>query len=139
MKEIIIMDIDKNKEVIKNAVFKEYSRSVGKLIRRDYNTIIKIINDGCLYDILEDYYFVYDDLDDAKQQFDTIIEINDISKYPKYSVSKLIKEGIITTYEDDKENSCCRIYLDKRKFGDNNIITVFEKYPYLCSLIIKNQ
>ena len=97
------MNIDKNKEVIKNAVFKEYSRSVGKLIRRDYNTIIKIINDGCLYDILEDYYFVYDDLDDAKQQFDTIIEINDISKDPKYSVSKLIKEGIITNYEDDKD------------------------------------
>ena len=46
------MDIDKAKESIKNTVLKEYSKSVGKLIRRDYNTIIKIIDDGDLCDIL---------------------------------------------------------------------------------------
>ena len=99
------MDIDKVKENLKNIVFKEYSKSVGKLIRRDYNIIIKIIDDGDLYDILEDNYYIYNDLDDAKQEFDIVAEINDLSKYSKYSVSKLIKENVITTYEDDKEKN----------------------------------
>ena len=103
LKEIIIMDIDKAKESIKNTVLKEYSKSVGKLIRRDYNTIIKIIDDGDLCDILEDNYYIYNDLDDAKQEFDIVAEIKDLSKYSKYSVSKLIKEGVITTYKYDKE------------------------------------
>ena len=53
------MDIDKVKENLKNTVFQEYAKSVGKLIRRDYNTIIKIIDDGDLYDILEDNYYMY--------------------------------------------------------------------------------
>ena len=97
------MDIDKAKESIKNTVLKEYSKSVGKLIRRDYNTIIKIIDDGDLCDILEDNYYIYNDLDDAKQEFDIVAEIKDLSKYSKYSVSKLIKEGVITTYKYDKE------------------------------------
>ena len=96
------MDIDKVKENLKNTVFQEYAKSVGKLIRRDYNTIIKIIDDGDLYDILEDNYYIYNDLDDAKQEFDIVTEIKDLSKYSKYSVSKLIKEDVITTYEDDK-------------------------------------
>ena len=96
------MDIDKVKENLKNTVFQEYAKSVGTLIRRDYNTIIKIIDDGDLYDILEDNYYIYNDLDDAKQEFDIVTEIKDLSKYSKYSVSKLIKEDVITTYEDDK-------------------------------------
>ena len=65
----------------------------------------------------------------CRHQFSSLINVDDIIKVEDFEKS----------YEDDKENSCCRIYLDKRKFGDNNIITVFEKYPYLCSLIIKNQ
>lgn len=64
-----------------------------------------------------------------RHQFSSFINVDDIIKVEDF------EKG----YEDDKENSCCRIYLDKRKFGDNNIITVFEKYQYLCSLIIKNQ
>lgn len=65
----------------------------------------------------------------CRHQFSSLINIDDIIKVEDFEKSS----------EDDNENSCCRIYLDKRKFGDNNIITVFEKYQYLCSLIIKNQ
>ena len=75
------MDIDKNKETLKKQITNEYIKSVGKLIRRDYNTIIKIIDNGEMYDVLEDYYHIYNDLDDAKKQFDTIIKIDDITKY----------------------------------------------------------
>lgn len=64
-----------------------------------------------------------------RHQFSSLINIDDIIKVEDFEKGS----------EDDKENSCCKIYLDKRKFGDNNIITVLEKYPYLCSLIIKNQ
>ena len=64
-----------------------------------------------------------------RHQFSSLINVDDIIKVEDFEKSS----------EDDNENSCCRIYLDKRKFGDNNIITVFEKYQYLCSLIIKNQ
>lgn len=63
-----------------------------------------------------------------RHQFSSLINVDDIIKVEDFEKSS----------EDDKENSCCRIYLDKRKFGDNNIITVLEKYSYLCSLIIKN-
>ena len=65
----------------------------------------------------------------CRYQFSSLINVDDIIKVEDFEKSS----------EDDNENSCCRIYLDKRKFGDNNIITVFEKYQYLCSLIIKNQ
>lgn len=63
-----------------------------------------------------------------RHQFSSLINVDDIIKVEDFEKGS----------EDDKENSCCRIYLDKRKFGDNNIITVLEKYSYLCSLIIKN-
>ena len=69
------------------------------------------------------------DSSSCRHQFSALINIDDIIKVEDF------EKG----YEDGKENSCCKIYLDKRKFGDNNIITVHEKYPYLCSLIIKNQ
>ena len=62
-----------------------------------------------------------------RHQFSSLINIDDIIKVEDFEKSS----------EDDNENSCCKIYLDKRKFGDNNIITVLEKYSYLCSLIIK--
>ena len=65
----------------------------------------------------------------CRHQFSSLINIDDIIKVEDFGKDS----------EDDNENNCCRIYLDKRKFGDNNIITVLEKYPYLCSLIIKNQ
>lgn len=65
----------------------------------------------------------------CRHQFSSLINIDDIIKVEDFEKSS----------EDEKENNCCRIYLDKRKFGDNNTITVLEKYQYLCSLIIKNQ
>ena len=65
----------------------------------------------------------------CRHQFSSFINVDDIIKVEDFGKDS----------EDDNENNCCRIYLDKRKFGDNNIITVFEKYQYLCSLIIKNQ
>ena len=68
------------------------------------------------------------DSSSCKHQFSSLINIDDIIKVEDFGKCS----------EDDKENNCCRIYLDKRKFGDNNIITVLEKYSYLCSLIIKN-
>lgn len=61
----------------------------------------------------------------CKHQFSSLINIDDIIKVEDFEKDS----------EDDKENNCCRIYLDKRKFGDNNVITVLEKYSYLCSLI----
>ena len=66
----------------------------------------------------------------CRHQFSSLISVDDIIKVEDF------EKG---SEDNNKENSCCRIYLDKRKFGDNNIITVFEKYQYLCSLIIKNQ
>ena len=65
-----------------------------------------------------------------RHQFSSLINVDDIIKVEDF------EKG---SEDNNKENSCRRIYLDKRKFGDNNIITVLEKYPYLCSLIIKNQ
>lgn len=64
----------------------------------------------------------------CKYQFSTLINIDDIIKVEDFGKFS----------EDSKENNCCRIYLDKRKFGDNNIITVLEKYSYLSSLIKTN-
>lgn len=65
----------------------------------------------------------------CRHKFQSLINVDDIIKVEDFENGP----------EDDKENGCCRIYLDKRKFGDNNIITVLEKYSYLTSLIIKPQ
>ena len=125
------MDIDKNKETLKKQITNEYIKSVGKLIRRDYNTIIKIIDNGEMYDVLEDYYHIYNDLDDAKQQFDTIIEIDDITKYSKLSINKLIKEDIITCKDDN--NTYIFSYTSYYQYIKNN------KSLIVCRSIPKNE
>lgn len=66
----------------------------------------------------------------CRHKFSSLINVDDIIKVEDFEKC---------SEDNNKENSCCKIYLDKRKFGDNNIITVLEKYPYLSSLIIKNQ
>lgn len=64
-----------------------------------------------------------------RRKFSSLINIDDIVKVEDFEKGS----------EDEKDNNCCRIYLDKRKYGDNNIITVLDKYSVLSSLIIKNQ
>lgn len=84
-----------------------------------YIHVTEFRNEAC-WDVLKRGPYV------NMSKFSSLINIDDIIK--------------VEDCENDSENgSYCRIYLDKRKYGDNNIINVLDRYSVLSGLIIKNQ
>ena len=135
------MDIDKVKENLKNTVFQEYAKSVGKLIRRDYNTIIKIIDDGDLYDILEDNYYIYNDLDDAKQEFDIVTAraVAPLKHLLEYGIPLVKIKGnfIAMKGKTEKEEENIENYLDKLDIIEEKRIIFNLPYEDSLRTIIK--
>lgn len=116
-----------NKKFLKDQIAKIFCKSVGKYIKRDFNTINKIIDNGEIFKILYDKYFVYTHLDYALREMDVIVEIDDISKYPKFSIGKLIKEGIILPNEED-ETQYIFSYNAYHQYGVNNsTLSLFDR------------